>query len=417
MIFSGFRRDNWVTLNGRKRWLLRGRGMVAEGNASVWASGRHGVPQGQLPGSAASLEGALRILQVITPARIAGAERSTTSLCEHLVKAGHEVIVACKKNQPLIQVMQDVGLDVRGLDISGKGNVGAALRLARLVRQERIEVINTQLSTAALWGSVAGRLTRVPTVATVRALNTKAVYVLANRVIAVSHAVKEHLVCQGMHGDRIDVVYNGIDPERYRLRLSRPEARQQLGLDPDALIFVVIAHLSIRKGHAVYLDAAARIASGVARQLHVFAGEGPERENLERQARQLGLAERVIYAGFTSDVLPVYAAADVVVLPSITGEGLPRALLEGGLVGRPVIGTRLSGSPEIVDDGVTGLIVPSGDVAGLAEAMHRLAEDADLRERMGAAGTERISRLFSVPSMVEGTVATYRRALKEHGRR
>src|SRR5438874_1288334 len=87
------------------------------------------------------LERALRILQVITPARIAGAERSTTSLCEHLVKAGHEVVVACKKNQPLIQVMRDVGLDVRGLAISGKGNVAAALRLARLVRQERIEVI------------------------------------------------------------------------------------------------------------------------------------------------------------------------------------------------------------------------------------------------------------------------------------
>src|SRR5207249_4074593 len=104
----------------------------------------------------------------------------------------------------------------------------------------------------ALWGSVAGRLTRVPTVATVRALNSKVVYVLANRVIAVSHAVKEHLVGQGMRGDRIDVVYNGIDPDRYRLSLSRQEARRQLGLEPDALIYAVIAHLSIRKGHAVF---------------------------------------------------------------------------------------------------------------------------------------------------------------------
>jgi glycosyltransferase involved in cell wall biosynthesis len=163
----------------------------------------------------------MRILQVITPSRIAGAERSTTSLCEHLVRAGHEVIIACKQGHPLIPVMQEVGLDVRGITISGKGNVPAAFRLIRLARQERIEVINTQLSTAAVWGSVAGRLAAIPTVATVRALNTRTVYTLADRVIAVSHAVKAHLVAQGMRPERIDVVYNGIDPDRYRFTFSR----------------------------------------------------------------------------------------------------------------------------------------------------------------------------------------------------
>jgi hypothetical protein len=90
----------------------------------------------------------MRILQVITPSRIAGAERSTTSLCEHLVRAGHEVVVACKQGHPLIPVIQEVGLEVRGLPISGKANVPAAFRLARLARQERVTVINTQLSTA-----------------------------------------------------------------------------------------------------------------------------------------------------------------------------------------------------------------------------------------------------------------------------
>jgi glycosyltransferase involved in cell wall biosynthesis len=369
---------------------------------------------GTLPGEeeAAVEEGPLRVLQVITPHKIAGAERSTTSLCEHLARAGHEVIVACRRDHPLIPVMREVGLDVRGLQIGGKFNLTAPLRLARLARQERVEIINTQLSTAALWGSIAGRLTGVPTVATVRALNDKSFYMLAGRVIAVSHAVRGYLVAQGMRADRIDVVYNGIDPGRYRLALTREAARDRLGLGREAIVFAVVGHFSTRKGHAVFLDAAARIADCSTAHLYLFAGEGQERQHLERQAKRLALAERVIFTGFLADILPVYAAADVVVLPSIAGEGLPRALLEAGFLGRPVIGTRLSGTPEFVEDGLTGLIVPPGDVPALADAMLRLGQDPPLRARMGAAAAERVCRLFTIPAMVEGTLATYERAIR-----
>jgi glycosyltransferase involved in cell wall biosynthesis len=353
----------------------------------------------------------LRILQVITPSKIAGAERSTASLCEHLVRAGHTVVVACKRGHPLIDLMREAGVDARGVRISGKGNLAAPFRLARLARQERMDLISTQLSTAALWGSLAGRLARIPTVATVRALNTKTVYTLADRVIAVSHAVKAHLVAQGMSAARIDVVYNGIDPDRYRTTMTRLEARKLLGLDQEAVVFAVVAHLTGKKGHAVFLDAAARIADCAADHQYIFAGEGPERSHLERQAQRLALSEKVIFTGFQSDVLPVYAAADVVVLPSIAGEGLPRVLMEAGLLGRPVIGTRLSGSPEIVEEGVTGLTVGVGDVPALAESMRRLAGDRPLREQMGAAGAARVSRLFTIPAMVEGTLATYRKVL------
>jgi glycosyltransferase involved in cell wall biosynthesis len=353
----------------------------------------------------------LRILQVITPSKVAGAERSTTSLCEHLVKAEHEVIVACKRGSLLIPVMQEVGLDVRGLAISGKVNLAAPIRLARLARKERVDLINTQLSTAALWGSVAGRLTGIPVVATVRALNTKPCYLLADRVIAIAHGVKEHLVAQGMRADKIDVVYNGIDPERYRRTMSRQAARELLDLDVEAVVFAVVAHLTAKKGHAVFLDAAARIADRASNHLYLFVGDGPERSYLEQQARRLALAEKVVFTGFTPDVLPIYAAADVVVLPSIAMEGLGRALMEGGLLGLPVIGTRLGGVTEVIEEGVTGFTVPPSDVRALAEAMLKLAEDADLRTRMGAAGMERVSRLFTIPAMVEGTLATYRRAL------
>src|SRR5205823_10401647 len=197
----------------------------------------------------------MRILQVITPSRIAGAERSTASLCEHLVRAGHQVTITCKTGHALNDLLRALPLDVRPLPISGKTNVAAAFRLARLARTLRAEVIHTQLSTAALWGAVAARLAGIPSVAHVRALNSKTCYLLADRVLAVSEAVRRHLIAQGMEGDRIDVVYSGVDPRRFANPPARAEARRALGLPDDAIVVGVVGHLSKRKGHSVFLEA------------------------------------------------------------------------------------------------------------------------------------------------------------------
>src|SRR5262249_9474378 len=147
--------------------------------------------------------------------------------------------------------------------------------------------------------------------------------------------------------------------------------------------------------------------------LFLLLGEGPEREALAARARQLGLKERVRFLGFHADVLPFYAAMDVVVLPSIAGEGLPRTLLEASFLGIPVIGTALSGTPEIIADGETGFVVPPGAVGPLAQRIAQLIEDASLRERFGAAGTARIRERFTLSAMVAGTVASYERAREE----
>jgi glycosyltransferase involved in cell wall biosynthesis len=355
----------------------------------------------------------MKVLQVITPSRIAGAERSTTSLCEHLARAGHEVVVACKAGHPLAEVMRGAGLEVRETHIGGKLNLAASVRLARLARAMGAEVIHTQLSTAALWGSVAGRLADVPVVAHVRALNTKTCYLLADRVIAISHAVKRHLEAQGMPGERIDVVYTGLDPARYGAPLSRAAAKAKLGITADRPAVGVVAHLTAKKGHAPFLEAAARVSQRHPDVLFLLLGEGPEREALAARARQLGLKERVRFLGFHADVLPFYAAMDVVVLPSIAGEGLPRTLLEASFLGIPVVGTVLSGVPEIIADGETGFVVPPGAVEPLAERIAELIEDASLRERLGAAGTARIRERFTLPAMVAGTVASYERARGE----
>ena len=233
--------------------------------------------------------GAIRICQLITPSKIAGAERSTASLCEHLQAAGHQVQVGCKRGSRLIEVLRSVGVDAQPLAISGKLNPLAALRAARFARNMQAEVIHTHLSTAAWHGSLAARLTGLPSIAHVRALNSPHWYRLATRVIAVSHAVKEHLVARGMAAEKIDVVYNGVDPARYYLPCSRSEARTRLGLPDEGLLVGVIAHLTAKKGHAVFLDAFARIASQHPQATAVFVGDGEQRDVLARRRPGWGL--------------------------------------------------------------------------------------------------------------------------------
>lgn len=350
----------------------------------------------------------MNICQIITPSKIAGAERSTLGLCEHLQKAGHRVVIGCKAGSPLIDVMRAADLDARPLEISGKLNPRAPFRIARFAREMEAAVLHSQLSTAAWHASLAARLLRLPCVAHVRALNSPHWYRLATRVIAVSHAVKEHLVAQGMEASRIDVVYNGVDPARYYLPCSRAEARARLQLPADSPVVGVVAHLTAKKGHAVFLEAFAAAKHPTAMAL--FLGEGDERDALQAQVERLGLTGRVLFAGFHKDVLPYYAAMDVVALPSVEGEGLPRALLEGGLLERATIGTRLSGVPEIVRDGETGFVVPVGDAPAMADRLRVLLDDPSLRQRMGRAAREWVGSTFTVEAMVSGTLATYAKA-------
>jgi glycosyltransferase involved in cell wall biosynthesis len=349
----------------------------------------------------------VNILQIITPSKIAGAERSTVSLAQHLERRGHKVVVACKRGHPLVEMMRRTGVDARDLPIGGKLNVRAPLLLAHLIRQEQIDVVHTQLSTAALWGSLAARWTGRPVLAHVRALNTKWCYLLADRIVANSHGVKTHLVAQGVPAARIDVIYNGIDPECYQSALTPAEARRQCGLAPTGAIVGVAAHLTAKKGHAGFLEAAAALRGAAPGATFLLLGDGPERARLQALAASLGMADRVVFAGFRDDVCPWMRAMDVVVLPSIAMEGFGRVLVEAALMGKPAVTTDLGGTAEVVQDGVTGYVVPPGDVPALTRAILRLLENAPARVSMGEAARRRALRLFTVDRMVQETEAAY----------
>ena len=358
-------------------------------------------------------EQSLRIAQLIAPSKIAGAERSTVSLCRGLSARGHEVSLLVKYSHALLDTARAEGVDATSMRFAGKLNLLAVGRLMRWFRGHDIELVATQLSTASLWGTLAARALGVPSVATVRALNSKTCYVFADRIIAVSHAVKEHLIEQGIAAEKIRVVYNGVDLDKFVPCARRDRAKCALGLPADALVVGVVAHLSEKKGHKWFLESIAPLLRDQPKLRVILLGEGELRAALEAQVRALNLGERVVFAGFQFDVVPWMNAMDIVVLPSLSKEGFGRVLVEAGAMSLPIVGSDIGGIGEVIVPDETGFIVAPGDVAALHGALALLIENRELRAKLGAAGRARAQREFSQERMVAQTERVYRELLAE----
>ncbi len=358
----------------------------------------------------------LRIVQLIAPSKIAGAERLTVSLCGGLSKRSHVVWLLIKHNHELVEIARREGVDASPLRFAGKLNLLAVGRLARWFRRHNVDIVATQLSTASLWGTLAARCVGVPSVATVHALNSKTCYVYANRIIAVSHAVKDHLVGQGIAAEKIRVVYNGIDFSPF---IPPPDARAvefakiAAGLRSDALVVGVVAHLTAKKGHKWFINSVAPLLRTFPNLQILFLGEGAERDNLTQQVRELELESRFVFAGFHADVVPWMSALDVLVLPPLSKEGFGRVLVEGGAMGLPVVGTDIGGIGEVIVHGETGFVIAPEDADGLQTALSALLDNVELRQTMGAAGRARALSEFSREKMIEQTERVYRELLAQ----
>lgn len=217
----------------------------------------------------------------------------------------------------------------------------------------------------------------------------------ADAVIAVSPSVATHLQQSGVHNTAMHVVMNGIDVQQ--IPPAYQTARTELGLPRDLPLTVTVASLLPRKGVAELIQALALVPD----MALAVVGDGPQKSELQLLAKRSGVAERVLWVGFSATPLQWMAAADIVALASAS-EGLPRVLLEAMLCARPVLASAVSGSRDVVVDGETGLLFPYQDTAALAQAWQRLADDYRLRQQLGQAGAARVRQQFSIEQYVQG---------------
>jgi glycosyltransferase involved in cell wall biosynthesis len=292
--------------------------------------------------------------------------------------------------------------------------------LWRAIREERPAVFHAHLSwpLACKHGTLAAWLAGVPgLVATAHLyveLRAKWRPPLAlrplRRIMPVSDEVRRRYADElRIPAPRLTVVRNGIAlPPRDR----RGDAalRGELVRGRPDYIVLTPARLHEQKGHACLLAAAAQVPDAT----FVLAGDGPLRQQLEAQARELGVAERCLFLGQRSDVPELLAAADLLVLPSLY-EGLPISLLEAMAAERPIVATAIGGTIEAVAHEVNGLLVPPRDPAALAAAIRRVRADPALAQRLAAAGRERVEREFSSQAMARGVMQVYDEVMREAG--
>jgi len=350
----------------------------------------------------------LRIVQYITPSQIGGAEVHVATLAEKLRERGHDVTTICPRGRPLVPELMSRRLPVWSPVTTGKLDPIMLGRLALRLRRGRAQIIHTHLSTASLVGSWAARLAGTPAVATVHGLNTRTCFNWADAIIAVSNAVKQHLVSQGLPEGRITVIHNGVDFQAMAASEGAAAARSKWGVPADASLLVAVGRLAPTKGHRYLLEAVEILARDPRwRDVRLLiVGMGSLLPQLQRDAEERDLAQRVTFCGFHRNVLPFLEMADIFVLPSIQ-EGLSLSALEAMALGKPVVACRVGGTPEVVADGKTGVLVAPGDPSELAGALERLLLNPDEARAMGIAGRQRVHDAFDLEQMVTKIEALY----------
>jgi glycosyltransferase involved in cell wall biosynthesis len=348
----------------------------------------------------------VRILHVDTAAGWRGGQNQVLLSALGMAARGHEVALACRADGILEGRALSAGLDVHSFPFRGDWSPSASVGLARLARLHRPDVVHAHdphaLAAALVTGAPRVASRRVDFAVKGRASRWK--YERCRRVVAVSEAVAGVLRRDGIASDRVRVVYEGV-PDR------RPEPGghailELLGVPMSALVVGTVAALTDHKDHRTLLAAAAIVLARLPGVRFVVVGDGEERAALAAQADALGIAARVIFAGFRADLDRLIPAFDVFCLPSKM-EGLGTSLLDAMCFARPVVATAAGGIPEAVEDGVTGRVVPVQDPAALAAALVSVLQDAPARTRLGSAGRARFESRFSADRMVEATLAVY----------
>jgi glycosyltransferase involved in cell wall biosynthesis len=372
------------------------------------------VPRGALTGGQR-----IRVVEVLATGTNGGAQEHVYSLLTRLDRGRYDVSVVSLSSGSAVRKLQRAGFDVLVIDEPDDAIAVGALA-AHLV-EVRADVIHNHMFRAETVGTRAAmaladighrRPYVVSTVHSSRIRSQEDRQVLRDltphmdQLIAVSQMVERKLEDEGRTTAPVTRIYNGVDLSRYEQQEACCTLPEEYGMEPGSQLVGVVARLEPEKGHPTLLEAWPRVLRAVPDAYLLIVGEGSRREALEAQARELRIAHRVVFTGRRDDVPAVTAALDVAVLPSYReAQGL--SVLEAMALSRPVVASNVGGIPEMIEDGVTGLLVPPHDAETLAGAITRLLRDHPYADTLARAGHDLVHDRFCIELMVEAIQTIY----------
>ena len=366
----------------------------------------------------------MRILQICSARDIGGGERHVADLVNALVGRGHEVFAVVNPNAAVIGELRSLPKkNIFELPMRGAADVVAAEKIAAIVREKKVDIIHAHVARdyplAAMASASSGGTLFVLTRHVLFPLNKIHRLLLrkASRVIAVSNAVSESLRGHKIFDpDKLVTIHNGVDVRRFDSTLASSAHPATLeGLDAKYLVGT-IGHLAPIKGQETFVRAAAIVARERDDVDFVIVGEdksrpGENRAELEKLIESLGLKNRVHLAGWQDDTAAVLRHLDIFV-SAARSEPFGLVMLEA-MAGRvPVVATASEGALEIIDDGVTGFLVPIGDPDAIAASIKRLLDEPEVGRWLAETGLEKVKENFSLEGMIDATEMVYREALK-----
>lgn len=356
----------------------------------------------------------LRILHSESSTGWGGQEHRTLKEMVELRSRGHIVELVCPGNARLGARATDEGFAVHHARMRGGVDVRSMIKIKALLQQRKFDVLNTHSGHDSILAGTAARLARVPLVVRTRHLalpvSSLATYtMIPHRVIAVSQYVRRYLISMGVAEERIETIYDGVP----RPECHHPsDLRAELGIDSRAIVVAMVAIMRDKKGHEDLIEAVRPMLAARSNLHVVMAGDGPWFQKIHDLVASYELADRIHLLGFRTDITNVLRGCDFFVLPTHQ-EALGQSFIEAMACGLQVIGTDVDGVPELITDGVNGLLVPAHDPCSLRNAIRRLTDDAGLRARLGRAGRHLTDFRFTIDQMADQTVAFYRRGIEE----
>jgi glycosyltransferase involved in cell wall biosynthesis len=354
-----------------------------------------------------------------------GQEIRILTEAEGMMARGHQVTLVCPPQARIHAAAEARGIPLAGLTIARKNLAGfRALRRWLATHGQAVDIVNTHSSTDAWLTALAcASLRGAPPMVRTRHVSSPVkrnrptlwLYQRATRhVVTTGEALRTQLARDnGFDPASMTSVPTGIDLNRF-VPGDRRAARARLGL-PDRPAIGILGTLRNWKGHTFLFEAFASLQASHPDWQLIVIGDGPQRRNLERLARELGLGARLRMAGNRDDVPDWLQALDLMALPSYGEEGVPQSVMQGMACGLPVVSTPVGAIAEAVDDGETGLLVPPRDAAALAAALALLMDDAPLRERFGRQGLARARERFGIDIMLERMEAIFLRHARPGG--
>lgn len=355
----------------------------------------------------------MKILHLIQTSGPGGAEKLLLALAQNF-KEKYSSTVGLLKNGWLSKQLQNRGIKVEIIPSGSTFDIKLIRNLMNLIKKEKIDLVHSHLLDMNFYSSIVAKMTGVPHISTEHGdihhtskrmniktrIKAKAIARFSDRIVFVSRYTRDRfLSIANVPKKKIEIIYNGIDLKEYEEPIDVQKKKADVGIKEGEFVVGNVSNLYPVKGQIYLLKAAMKVIKEIPNTKFLIIGRGELEGKLRREARDLGIESNVKFLGFREDVKELLKIMDIFVLSSLS-EGLPLSLIEAMASKVPVVVTAVGGIPEVVDDGIDGLLVPSADADTLAEKLTNLLKNKRIADRLGFSGNQKIKDQFNLQFML-----------------